>query len=411
MNNKIDKKNLFLLSLFLIVGFFLRVIYLYKFAPKDINIPSGDASGYHILALNLLEYNQLAYEKDKPTAHREPLYPLFLYFVYKFIGKNLNSARLIQVLINVLSISLIYFIAKNLFDKITGLISTAIASFWPNFIYYTAAVLRETVFTFLLLLSIFLLIKNIRNKTQFFIKQIILGILCALTALTNSIGIFIFLVILIYLLAIGFSFKKIFFILISFLFLYSFWVYRNYKIFGSLVLGSTNGGKTFWDGTDIIPFEIRGLPEERDFFERTDDYIIGVSIKNEVERDKFFYKKAINYYITYPEKFFILAIKKFLKFWRFLPHKGRIYGVNEKFMFIVGLIYVPIFVLFIIGLYMFFSKTFSHESFIILLPIICFCLIYSIFWSQIRYRIPIEPYIIILASYSLKSLFITKQFK
>ncbi|MCX8125508.1 MAG: hypothetical protein N3F66_15280, partial [Spirochaetes bacterium] len=63
-------------------------------------------------------------------------------------------------------------------------------------------------------------------------------------------------------------------------------------------------------------------------------------------------------------------------------------------MFFIGSISIPVFVLFIAGIFLYFKKDFSLTSFVVLLPIICFCIIYTIFWSQIRYRIPIEPYVI-----------------
>ncbi len=393
-----------LITLFFVLGFTLRLIYILRFTPSDINIPTGDASGYHTLAMNLIKYGQFAYEFNNPTAHREPLYPIFLALIYKFFGENLLIVRIMQCFINLFSIYLIYLLSKKIFTENVAVFAVGISSIWPSFIYYTGTVLREIFFTFLLLIVMYLLYQNLQKTS--ILKQIFLGLIASLVALTNSIGVVIFVGIVIYFLLLKkISFKNLFVVCLSFLFIYSFWVIRNYKVLHGFVLGSTNGGKTFWDGTDIIPFEVRGLPEEVEFLRKTEDYLVGMNMKNEIEKDRFFYKKAIEYYKRNPSKILILSIKKFLKFWKVFPHKGRIYGANEKIIRLVSLVYIFIFLLFLLGVYFLFKENlFNSSTFLLFLPIILFCIIYSIFWSQIRYRVPIEPYVIIVASYGLKKI-------
>lgn len=386
----------------LILGFVVRLIYILKFAPSDISIPSGDALGYHILAKNLLQYSQFAFEVGKPTARREPLYPVFLAIVYRLFGESLFIARLSQVFINVVSIFLIYLIAKEIFDELTAVLSVAISSFWPNFIYFCGALLREIFFMFFVLLEILMLIRC--TKTQKTINYVFLGIISALMALIKTEGIAIFVMVCIYLLINKFSIKKVLIMCISFIFIFSLWVYRNYRVFKTVILGNTWGGLAFWSGTDILPFEIRGLPDE-EIYKLTLEDVIKAKELDEIEENKFYYERAFKYYLENPVKIITLPIKKFLKFWRFLPHKGRIYGVDEKKMIVLGSISIPVFILFFIGIiFMLFSRNQLRKNLIVLIPIVALNCVYCIFFSQIRYRIPIEPFVIMISSFTLNKI-------
>lgn len=155
MTNFFPKKFLILV---LFIGLVVRIVYIFKFSPTNIDIPSGDAVGYNTLAKNLLRYGQLAYEKDKLTAHREPVYPIFLFLVYKVFGESVFLVRVVQSALSVLSIYFIFFITKKIFGNKEAVISSTITCFWPTFIYYSATLLRETVFTFWLLLCVYVVV-------------------------------------------------------------------------------------------------------------------------------------------------------------------------------------------------------------------------------------------------------------
>lgn len=148
---------------------------------------------------------------------------------------------------------------------------------------------------------------------------------------------------------------------------------------------------------------MRGLPEEKVIEQQTEDIILASKIEDEIERDKFFYKRTFEYIKNYPRRYLGLVVKKFFKFWRVVPHKGRSYGVSSNFVNIVSFVsYVPILVFFVVGIFFGFRR---KDIIILILPILSLCVIYSIFWSQVRYRLPVEPYIIIFSSFGMVELF------
>jgi len=232
---------------------------------------------------------------------------------------------------------------------------------------------------------------------------IFIGIFFGVGCLINSVMVVVVICLLTYFVVIKINWKKILLVSLIFCITYSGWVIRNYKVFGKFVFGSTNGGKTFWDGTDIIPFELRGLPEEKVVEGRTEDIILANKIEDEIERDKFFYRKTFEYIKNNPRKYIKLVLTKFFKFWRVVPHKGRSYGVNDNFVNIVSVVFfLPVLVFCVVGIFFSFNR---KESIILILPILGLCAVYSVFWSQVRYRLPIEPYLIIFSSSGVVELY------
>ena len=380
--------------IFLTAGLFIRLVYGIFFAPP-LNVPSGDAVGYDILGYNLVQYHQLAYEKDKPTAHREPGYPLFLAMVYLIFGHSVIAVRIFQALLGVVSCYLIYLLTRDIFGRAAAGISLIIAVIYPAFIYYTAALLRETFFTFLLLLTVWFVNKKYILAT---------AVLLALLGLTNSVSLlFVLAILLIYLWQKQWRFLIV--TLVVFLLVYGFWPLRNYQVFKKVIIGSTNGGATFLDGTDIIPWEIRGQPSEEEFRQKHPVYLEAQKISGEVERDRYYFRVAVEYIKKHPGHYLLLTLRKYLKLWNFYPRPGASYGHSPKLLRGISLLsYGPVFGLAIIGLFIFPLK----KIFVVVLPLLIFPLVYALFWSQIRYRLPLEPYLIILASGTLAHIFKNK---
>ena len=112
------KKYLFLLILFLLASF-LRILY--------------------------------AFQPGIPTAHRTPIYPLFLSGVYFIFGHSYLAVRIMQAIIGALTCLLIYWLGKEIFDEGVGRVVSLIVVFYLVPISYTGfSSNRNLLFTFLL---------------------------------------------------------------------------------------------------------------------------------------------------------------------------------------------------------------------------------------------------------------------
>jgi len=365
----------------------------------DITIPAGgDAIGYDQLAVNLIKYHQYAFTPGKPTAYREPVYPYFLAIIYSIFGlSNYTAVRVVQIFISSLTCVIIFLLAKDLFDKKVALLSSFISCFWPHFVYYSTTILRETLFCFLLVLCVYFLNKVYQQKEFKSVNSIIAGIMCGLCCLMNSTALlFVFLSFVV--LSLTKKFRQVLVIFVLFVSLYSLWVVRNYIVFNEFVLGSTVGGMTIY-GASVGDYRIFGTPQEKEFWEK-DEVMKKAATMDELQANKYFMQEAKKVILSNPKEFFIRCIKRFLKLYRIYPHRGKGYVHSEKLMILVSVfsygILLPFFV------YSFFINLSSFKKYIFLyLPILIFSFVYTLIWAVIRYRLPLEPYIIIFASYIL----------
>lgn len=371
------------------VWFFVKGRYL------DITIPAGgDAIGYDKIAVNLVKYHQYAVEPGKPTAYREPVYPYFLAGIYLIFGlSNYTAVRIIQILISSLTCVMIFLLAYKMFDKKVAILAGIISCFWPHFIYYSTTILRETLFCFLLICTVYFL-NNIYKEKVNLLNLIITGILSGLVSLLNTTSL-IFLFFSFFVLFVVKKVKEVIIVICLFILIYSFWVVRNYKVFNTIILGSTVGGMTLY-GASVGDYKIFGTPEEKFYWEK-DPVMQQAKIMDEIQSYKFFLHHAKNIIISNPKEYLIKCVKRFLKLYRIYPHRGKGYAHSESLIVWVNILSYGILLPFFI--YSFFShiKEFSKYVFLYLI-IITFSLTYTLIWAVIRYRLPLEPYMIIFAS-------------
>lgn len=94
---------------------------------------------------DMAEYNRLAVE-GVPHTFRPPLYPLFLRGVYSVFGPyHYRAAYLVQAAFSSLAVLLIYAAASRMWSRRAGLIAAAITAVYPAFIAYNLTTLTESL--------------------------------------------------------------------------------------------------------------------------------------------------------------------------------------------------------------------------------------------------------------------------
>ena len=359
---------LFFLALFIRIAFVMKLKNQFYF---------DDEYEYFKMVQNFLSGKGLIVSENL-KAFRPPLYPLILSFLY-FLKFNLLGIRIFHAIISSLTVIFIYLLGKEVFDEKTGFFSSLISTFYPFFILYTGFLLTETLFVFLIVLTFFYLVKIIEKNGNLSLKA---GILLGLAGLTRpNIQLF-FPVLTIHILFLQNKWKKILLLSIGFCLILLPWVIRNYKIFNKFIPGTTMGGWVFWEGNN--PHSFGGpcsyFPEE--IFEI-----------EESQRDKILYKMTFKVIKENPKRFLFLIKNKFKRFWNIVPNapefeKKILYRTISVFSF--GIM-IPFF---IIGFFISFKnkKAQFFHSLIILLTIF-----HMIFLASIRYRLPIEPFYLILS--------------
>jgi len=237
--------------LIIVLSLILRLAYFYI---------SVEQTSLEIIALSpsdSREYVQLSMEfADLDIASEEILYmvgfgyPMFLGLLFFISSKSLLIALIIQSLLASISTALIYIIGMMIFKKTTpSIIAAAINGLSITSLTMSISFLSETLFFFLLVLSLYLILKCINKPTVFYLTA--LSLLIAYAAFTRSVGQFLPIVIFF---AIIFTPSKHFALnkkklvlkiglamLVSLLLIYS-WAARNYIVHDTFVTAGTGAG-------------------------------------------------------------------------------------------------------------------------------------------------------------------------
>ncbi|MFH1612600.1 MAG: glycosyltransferase family 39 protein [bacterium] len=390
----LQKEKNYLLFIF-ILSLSIRLIYLF-FHNKinHLEITSLDIDGYHTLALNLLKKHGFCFIAGEPTSYRPFLYPAFLSSIYFIFGQSKFIVQFIQTILGSFTVIFTYLIANKFLNKKKSLISSYLYAIYPLAIFLNACFLTETLFIFLFTLFILFLL-NLDNTQK--LKEVISGIILGLAILTRPVFLYFHFFILFWFIK-KFSLVKGFYkwgiILFLAILVNSPWIIRNYFVHHNLVLGTTNGGITFWGGNNKWCLDGKWVSPNNTLWKENNILKKKIDALTEVEKDKFYYQLGFNWIKNNPKKFVFLEFKKFLRFWDY--DKRSYHSKTSNLYKIIGLFSYGILLPFIIIGFCFSLK---NNNFLILnFSILYFLFITLIFYGDIRLRAPIEPFLFILGS-------------
>jgi 4-amino-4-deoxy-L-arabinose transferase-like glycosyltransferase len=339
-----------------------------------------------------------------PTSIYEPLYPLYSAFAYKLFGDRFLYHRLILALMSSFTCILVFSIGKRLFNEKTGYLSALICAFYPYFIFYTVFLMSETFFIFFLALSVYFLVKIKDNPN--WKDGILFGISLGLTFLTRSVilGLLPFLLILLLIYNFRRSLVPVILTLFAFALTISPWVIRNYKLHHQVVILATRGGYNLWFRNNPFFYEDElaalgyKVPDNllKDIkYRKYLDFPHFSPEQGEVERDKILTREGINFIRQNPRLFAYLCWIRFQTLIGFhgTLAKGLIYRLAGMFSF--GILF-PL-ALLTVGIY---YKRW-RETLPLILIFAFFLGFFTLTHDGIRYRLPADPYLIILASFFL----------
>jgi 4-amino-4-deoxy-L-arabinose transferase-like glycosyltransferase len=359
--------------------------------------PRGDAADYENIALNIINGKGFVSTRMGLYSYRPPLYPLFLAGIFSVFKHSYFIVAFIQAIISSITCVIVFYIGKSIFDEKNGLISSVILALYPTLIFYSTQLLSETLFIFILSLSIYVFFKENDNYGQNY-KWILLGILLGLGSLCRPV-IFPFLIFLIpfCFLNAGGNLRK--WILVScFTLLTIFpWTIRNYYVHEKFVLLTTYGGANLWMGNYSGATGYIGQPKNINELVRQE----GIP---ETKKDKEFYRKGLNFIIENPSDFFLLSVKKFFLFWNPLveDHSGPRY-IKDKNIDYKSIIAISYSCLILLGIIGFFTISDVWKKTGLLLTLVMyFSMVSMIFYVSLRYRQPIIPVLSLFAGKGLR---------
>ena len=398
-----------LLTLILVAAVLIRITIALYMGDQVTVLPGiQDQVSYDALARSLLDGRGYSFTKNwypftpanTPTAHWSFLYPLYLAGIYAVTGYHPLVARLLQGAVGgALLCFLVYKIGRRVVNEETGLVGAGLAAVYGYFVYYNVALMTETFFIVLVLLTLYLSIELKENPTP--IGWVGLGLSLGLASLLRQ-TVLLFVPFLLFWLFLELRTRAMrwwYFalpVIIIFL-LVTPWTIRNYLVYREFLLLNSNAGYalfasnnpnmgTDWQNDEVVvpvPKELAG--------------------KNEAQLDRALTKKGLEFILADPTRYLWLSLDKTLEYFWFWPSadSSRISNLNRVLSF--GL-YLPFMLL---GLYLSISR---WRNFVVLyLFIFIHTMIHLLSWPAPRYRLTVDAVLMLFAGLALIEL--AKQLK
>lgn len=396
-------------------AFAIRLVYVGSLA-KDPYWP--DAREYHVIGLEMQHSWAYRNAAGQAMVFWPPGYPYFVGATYRLLGPEVYSTRVIQAALGALTCLLIYLIAAKLLDRRSALLAAVLAALYPLAVYTAGTLYPATLQTFLLACVVLLcLVARERGSA---VISLCAGVAAACSALVTPAAMPAFLLAALWL---GIPSKcakegdeeqsrasatlwrslllAILFILPVVLAL-SAWSYRNYRLFGRSAVVSANGGFNFWLGNhpDVTATTGNRMTERM----RKELGAVYAKHRNAAVRDSVLYAMGREYIIADPGRFVRLSAAKAVNFWRLYPkpmtdageaaRKAKLYSLLSY-----GLL-LPFGVVWLVR-----SLRRSPGAWLVLLIFLAYTAVHALFISKVRFRVPLDPYVIIYAAGALFALF------
>jgi len=332
------------------------------------------------------------------SAFLTPLYSFYLAIFIKLFGLPWAYAlvRFSQIFLNLGILLMIYLVARELFDEKTAFCAAGFFTFYLPFIAWTAEIWDTLFFTLLLLIAVFTMLK-LSNKNFW-----ALGIVMGWGLLTNAtFAVFFFVLLGYFFFSRRFSFRYWFLVFIIALLIISPWTIRNALVFKAFIPLRTGLWLNLYlgnnpDATGTVYLKHQGrVPED---FREGITYHFRPMISqlvnlNEYQQDQIFKKKFFEFIWNNPLNFMALFFKKIYYYFWFNPFEANNLFWVWEYALVLGLA--------VLGSIYALSER-KRVGFILLL-FIFFTFTYALtgpFFNW-KYRLPIEPYLIILAGHGV----------
>ena len=411
---KIDKKAPWLVgaivALIVVVGFSFRVAYSLRAGPL---IRGDDPDKYLLIARNLIEGDGYATVGGQPTAYRPPMYPVFLASTMLIFQGSMKAVALVQALLAALTIAGAYGVARTLAGRAAGIAAAIIAALDPFQVAMSGQAMTETLFGFFLVTGVFFLVTSIPRPSL--MRALLAAFAIALAGMTRPVGwALAAMPIFLCLLREGTVLRRVgrALLVVAVCGVVAVpWIVRNWVRFHAFIPTTTNGGYTFYLGNNqYLRDAVRWrdgvwLPGEPTFDAFEEEVARLRQGKDELSFDALMWDKGLSYVRTHPGEAWRLAQAKFAFFWRLAPSRSSVHGpVSDVVRRPMAIFSLALYIASSIGLILVFRN--GRNLVVMLYPALLLCMTHTVFWSQLRFRIPLHPLMAALAGVAISAFYL-----
>ncbi len=394
----------------------------------------ADSYAYNLLGVNIAQHGYYTPNGGEPGLSRAPGYPVYLAAVYKLFGVKPAIALFLQIVLSGLIPIFLYMNTELLFSKRVARIASVLSIVEPVSIIYANMLLSETLFVVFLLLSTYFFIKSLKNKNTTALLM---------SAITAGIGAYFRPVILYLPLAYAFMYISVSWLSFKDRIKYALgivlitgltalpWITRNYivdRYKGFCSIQDIN--LYYWRAAGVIS-DMEHLPL-REVQDRLKQAVpSGLSLANEYQ---FLRDKAVSVIIRHPYSYLKVMLKGSINMLlsperyavfkladikpRFLGIMWQGHSIHQALNMLMSdpvivssvVMYQLLFTIIIglliaIGMLIIAGEGFIKELLIMLFIIAYFVAVSAGPEAEPRFRLPVLPYMLIIAAFALSSLF------
>ncbi|MBN1559450.1 glycosyltransferase family 39 protein [candidate division KSB1 bacterium] len=404
---KLGKDRKKTLLMILLLSFGVRLTFISMLKPNGFYF--SDTRHYDSAALSLLSG-----EGYGEKYNRSPVYPVFMALIYAVFGHSFVAVRFVETLLGVLLVWLIYHIARKAFDDRVALVSAVLAALFPHFIILTGLLYSTNLFTLFLACSIYFLVKSEEKEAVHYI--VLSGVCAGLATLTIPAMFFILPFWLLWLMmrtqrSAGFNFVKTLIFSAIILAVLTPWTIRNFQKYDRLTLVRPVPHTAFPTLDDLNSQRAKianGFEDTTEYLKKhpngTDDdklgRIFGNYLKHPVQSITYMLGEIGHFWALYPDRLDTPSPEYQQKI---LAQDHRMVRVKKMLWnaaVIASIIIMsPVFAFSLVGLFT--SRPVNRKKMLLLICIIGMMIGYSLIYAEVRYRIPIEPYVLMFMAAGL----------
>jgi hypothetical protein len=364
-------KYLLALALVLRVGYALHL----HQGTGGRNLDFWDSEGYDRMGQRWLDTGTFSDELGRPMTDREPFYPLLLASAHAVLGRSYVVALALNAALGLAACWLVFLLTRTLFDEEAALWALGFAALYPEWIYYSAFVYRETLLAVLTLWWLHLWAAG----GSFALMGLIFGAACVTRSPMIPLG-GVFLLFA--------RSRRVAAFLACALLVNGIWIARNYKATGRFVAGASMGGLTMY----MSLLKDYDKPEEaiEQNLYHTDDPVLAEAQRapTAAAADQVYYRACRRIMREQPGRFWGAFFRKGIKLWRPYPSPNRDYKHAFSVLKWIGLLSNgPILLLSWAGLWLAWKRR-APVGFLLSIPLVM-TIVFAAYWSTTRYRAPL----------------------
>jgi len=328
-------------------------------------------------------------------AFEMPLIGLIYGFIYRIAGSEaglIAGARVLQAVLLVIQAWLCADLARRLFSRD---IAASLAFFavlaYPMFVAFQALLLSEAVFIFLLVLAMWWLYRWADTPTTGWLVAYAASMAAATYAKASLTWLPLLLPVLLLPPPLAWrpGLRVAAVTALVYCICLSPWWVRNAKLFGHPILFTTSASSNLYLGNNPANLTA-GNDWERD---AEQPFVSANGRLPEVERDRHYRERALAYIHAEPAQFVRNAGRKFVRFWNIFPNHESFQGA---YRWIVALSYGPALALALLAAWLYRERWRRFMPMYALFAY--FTLVHSITIASLRYRLPLEPFLVVFAA-------------